>query len=224
MPRTRSHERLTVSFASAVATSFLPAPQRSLSAPFSLGPGPFTTNNTDQRGFARPNDLPGEPNGSGGDGSDIGAFEFYGQSSSPECSDGADNDGDTLVDFPADPGCANADDTDETDQGPVVTCNGKTATVVGTPGVNDNLIGTDQRDVIAALDGDDKVNGAGGNDLICGGKGKDKLKGGDGNDDIFGEGSIDRLSGGPGNDDLDGGPAKDTCNGGGQRNDKLKSC
>ena len=31
---------------------------------------------TDQRGFVRPNDLPGVPNASGGDGSDIGAFEL----------------------------------------------------------------------------------------------------------------------------------------------------
>lgn len=31
------------------------------------------------------------------------------------CSDGQDNDGDALVDFPADPGCTAADDVDETD-------------------------------------------------------------------------------------------------------------
>lgn len=31
------------------------------------------------------------------------------------CDDGADNDGDTLIDFPADPGCSDALDTDETD-------------------------------------------------------------------------------------------------------------
>jgi OOP family OmpA-OmpF porin len=31
------------------------------------------------------------------------------------CSDGADNDGDGLVDFPADPGCSAPDDSDETD-------------------------------------------------------------------------------------------------------------
>lgn len=33
----------------------------------------------------------------------------------PACSDGADNDGDGLIDFPADPGCTSADDDDETD-------------------------------------------------------------------------------------------------------------
>jgi hypothetical protein len=31
----------------------------------------------------------------------------------PACSDGLDNDGDSLVDYPADPGCASASDTDE---------------------------------------------------------------------------------------------------------------
>ena len=31
------------------------------------------------------------------------------------CNDGADNDGDGLIDYPADPGCSSAEDTDETD-------------------------------------------------------------------------------------------------------------
>lgn len=33
----------------------------------------------------------------------------------PQCSDGTDNDGDLLVDYPADLGCSNAEDNDETD-------------------------------------------------------------------------------------------------------------
>ncbi|MGH8571353.1 MAG: DUF7594 domain-containing protein, partial [Gammaproteobacteria bacterium] len=33
----------------------------------------------------------------------------------PQCSDGADNDGDTKIDFPNDPGCTDANDNDETD-------------------------------------------------------------------------------------------------------------
>ena len=33
----------------------------------------------------------------------------------PACSDGVDNDGDTVFDFPGDPGCANLDDNDETE-------------------------------------------------------------------------------------------------------------
>src|SRR5262249_19509662 len=31
----------------------------------------------------------------------------------PQCSDGVDNDGDGLIDFPQDPGCFGADDDDE---------------------------------------------------------------------------------------------------------------
>src|SRR2546429_6102587 len=48
------------------------------------------------------------------------------------------------------------------------TCNGLTATIVGTTG-NDTLVGTAGNDVIAALAGDDTIDGAGGNDVICGG-------------------------------------------------------
>jgi hypothetical protein len=36
----------------------------------------------------------------------------------PQCSDGIDNDGDTLIDFPADPGCTDANDNDETNSPP----------------------------------------------------------------------------------------------------------
>jgi hypothetical protein len=36
----------------------------------------------------------------------------------PQCSDGLDNDGDGLTDHPADPGCTDASDTDETDPTP----------------------------------------------------------------------------------------------------------
>lgn len=33
----------------------------------------------------------------------------------PQCSDGLDNDGDGVTDFPGDPGCTDAQDNDETD-------------------------------------------------------------------------------------------------------------
>jgi hypothetical protein len=39
-----------------------------------------------------------------------------------QCADGRDNDGDTLTDFPADPGCASAQDNDETDPPPPPAC------------------------------------------------------------------------------------------------------
>jgi len=52
------------------------------------------------------------------DTSSVSVTVFTGQ-----CADGVDNDGDTLVDYPLDPGCSNSIDDDETD--PVVTyqCN-----------------------------------------------------------------------------------------------------
>ncbi|MGE0395481.1 MAG: PPC domain-containing protein [Kofleriaceae bacterium] len=40
----------------------------------------------------------------------------------PACSDGTDNDGDTKMDYPADPGCLSADDTTETDACPGAGC------------------------------------------------------------------------------------------------------
>ena len=55
---------------------------------------------------------------------------------------------------------------------PPPTCNGLTATIVGTPGP-DTLIGTAGNDVIVGLGGDDLILGQGGNDVICGGDGDD---------------------------------------------------
>jgi hypothetical protein len=40
----------------------------------------------------------------------------------PQCRDGADNDGDGLIDHPADPGCSNPDDNNETNNAPVPQC------------------------------------------------------------------------------------------------------
>jgi Ca2+-binding RTX toxin-like protein len=94
-----------------------------------------------------------------------------------------------------------------------VTCKGKTATIVGTPG-NDVLVGTSARDVVAAKAGKDLVKTKGGKDLVCAGKGKDKARGGGGNDKLLGQGGNDRLKGQGGNDKLRGGKGKDRCNGG----------
>ena len=50
----------------------------------------------------------------------------------PECSDSLDNDGDRLIDYPADPGCTGPDDDDETDPGvppgAIVACVSETGT------------------------------------------------------------------------------------------------
>jgi Ca2+-binding RTX toxin-like protein len=102
------------------------------------------------------------------------------------------------------------------------TCNGVTATIVGSPG-NDDISGTSGRDVIATLGGDDKVRAQGGNDLICSGAGNDDIRGDAGNDVVFGdagndkirgETGNDRMNGGAGNDDIRGDAGTDSTNGG----------
>jgi Ca2+-binding RTX toxin-like protein len=64
------------------------------------------------------------------------------------------------------------------------TCDGRTATVVGTSG-NDDLVGTPGPDVIAGLAGSDVVAGLGGDDVLCGGSGADWLRGGPGADAAY---------------------------------------
>ena len=92
-------------------------------------------------------------------------------------------------------------------------CEGRTATLVGTRG-DDSLTGTGADDVIVALGGTDEVDGRGGDDVVCGGSGADRLVGGRGSDrlhggsggdgDDTGTAAPDRLVGGPGDDLLDG--------------------
>lgn len=96
------------------------------------------------------------------------------------------------------------------------TCDGRRATMVGTPG-KDRIHGTPRRDVIVALGGTDRVDGRGGNDIICGGPRGDLLSGGPGNDRIFGQaGTVQRYEGGwftyP--DTLEGGHGDDLLAGG----------
>jgi Fe-S cluster biogenesis protein NfuA len=96
---------------------------------------------------------------------------------------------------------------------PPLTCDGKTATIVGT-GAADVLKGTKSADVIVSLGGKDKINARGGNDTVCAGDGKDHVVGGGGNDDEFGEAGNDHLIGNKGNDTLNGGAGTDKCLGG----------
>lgn len=73
-------------------------------------------------------------------------------------------------------------------------CQGHTATIVGTRGV-DRINGTNRRDVIVSFGGDDVIDGLKGADLICGGAGADRLQGGPGDDGLYGE--RDQLADGP---------------------------
>ena len=112
----------------------------------------------------------------------------------------------------SDPNNANNQATESTTVN-LPTCNGLTATIVGTIG-NDTLNGTAGRDIIVGLGGNDVINGLDGNDVICGGKGNDRLRGNAGRDTLEGGSGRDRLEGGAGNDRLNGGTLSDNCIGG----------
>jgi Ca2+-binding RTX toxin-like protein len=104
---------------------------------------------------------------------------------------------------------------------PPTTCEGETATIVGTPGNDNNIVGTSGRDVIAALGGDDRIRALDGNDLVCGGGGNDVIDGGQGNNRLFGDepneeegtAGADRIEGGTGSDFIDGGAGNDVLDG-----------
>jgi Ca2+-binding RTX toxin-like protein len=84
-------------------------------------------------------------------------------------------------------------------QAATLTCDGRTATLVGTSGP-DELVGTAGADVIVGLGGDDRIDGGGGDDVLCGGAGKDRIRGGAGLDLLLGDDGDDILSSGSGTD------------------------
>ncbi len=92
------------------------------------------------------------------------------------------------------------------------TCNGKVATIVGSPG-DDMLRGTKLPDVIVGLGGNDTITGASGNDTICSGPGNDVISAGNGHDFVDGGTGDDTLIGGFGNDVLRAGLGNDLING-----------
>ncbi len=93
---------------------------------------------------------------------------------------------------------------------PPPACDGKTATIVGTPG-NDTIFGTPGNDVIVGLGGSDSIQGLAGNDTICGNDGNDQIDGGAGNDRLFGGNGNDRVLGGAGTNNLFGESGADQC-------------
>lgn len=100
-------------------------------------------------------------------------------------------------------------------------CAGEPATLVGTNG-DDDLVGTDRRDIIFAGLGNDTVTGLGGDDLICGGFGDDFIDAGPGNDTVIagpgadtirGRDGQDLINGGHGHDDIEGNAGDDELRG-----------
>lgn len=74
-----------------------------------------------------------------------------------------------------------------------LSCDGKLATIVGTPD-DDVVRGTEGDDVIVALGGDDRVLAGSGHDTICGNEGDDTLVGGPGFDVILGGYGTDTVA------------------------------
>ena len=83
------------------------------------------------------------------------------------------------------------------------TCLGQAATIVGSSGDDDPLLGTSGDDVIVGRGGNDVIRGDGGNDLICANRGSDTLRGGGGDDSLSGGAGNDRFLGGFGEDTAD---------------------
>jgi Ca2+-binding RTX toxin-like protein len=83
-------------------------------------------------------------------------------------------------------------------------CAGRMATIRGTT-ADDEIVGTNKRDVIAAGAGDDKIRTSASNDVICANRGFDTLRGGRGRDLLVGGPGSDLLLGGPGIDRIFGG-------------------
>ncbi len=93
------------------------------------------------------------------------------------------------------------------------TCQGQTATIMGTNG-DDDLRGTVLADVVVLGPGNDKFRGRGGDDVVCGGPGRDFIYGGSGADKLDGEAGDDRIWGEAGNDQVRGGTGNDVLRGG----------
>ena len=84
---------------------------------------------------------------------------------------------------------------------PSPTCNGQTATIVGTDG-DDRLVGTPGNDVFSAGSGNDVVIGLAGNDTVCAGTGDDL---------VYAHAGTDQIHGASGNDGCWGGEIVTTC-------------
>lgn len=89
--------------------------------------------------------------------------------------------------------------TSDDDPPATPTCDGKVATILGTPGPSE-VRGTSGNDVIVDLDGDNTVRGRGGSDTICTGPGNDQVFAGDGADTVIDTGGRNTVRTGAGAD------------------------
>ncbi len=80
----------------------------------------------------------------------------------------------------------------------------------------ENLVGSDNYDLLVGNAESNELYGMGGDDLLIGNDGDDYLDGGNYADRLYGDGGADHLLGGSGNDELYGGDANDTLEGGAQ--------
>jgi hypothetical protein len=74
----------------------------------------------------------------------------------------------------------------------------------------DNLIGTNDADILLAQSGDDTLSGLDSSDVLCGATGNDNLTGGEGADHLGGGSGNDTLTGGLGADHFGGDTGTDT--------------
>jgi Ca2+-binding RTX toxin-like protein len=79
---------------------------------------------------------------------------------------------------------------------------------------SDIVVGNEGRNQLEGRAGDDDLSGRGGNDTLLGGAGRDLLKGEQGDDNLKGGDDVDVLEGGDGNDGLEGNKGNDTMIGG----------
>ncbi|WP_300015065.1 calcium-binding protein [uncultured Roseobacter sp.] len=100
---------------------------------------------------------------------------------------------------------------------------------VQTGGGDDDVIGTEDanvmwmgagEDTVYGFDGNDSIKGHAGDDLLVAGEGADSVYGGDGDDRLYGEKGQDMLSGGDGHDTMNGGQNDDQLYGG-EGNDRM---
>ena len=92
--------------------------------------------------------------------------------------------------------------------------------------LNDYIIGTNNRDTIDGLAGDDCIDGVQDRGTLLGGPGNDVLISGTKQTNLYGNDGDDKLYGGPKKDVFDGGNGTDICysGGGGEKPSDYTSC